>query len=304
MSWLLPLLTSPLTPLLVGLAAALVVACWALWIEPASLSNETHSLVLPGWSSHAGRLRIAVIADLHVGSPWNGLGRLDRVVAVVAAAHPDLVLLAGDFVTTEVMGGRFVPPEAIAARLGKLAAPLGVYAVLGNHDWWCDGLRVADALDRHGIRVLTNEAVRLEDGGRSFWLAGVDDIWGGKPDLEAALAQVTDSSPVILLTHNPDLFPKVPTRVALTVAGHTHGGQVRLPFIGRPVVPSVHGSRYAAGHVQEEGRHLFVTTGVGTSILGVRFRVPPEVSVLDIHPPGPVALGPRWASVTPPRSSA
>lgn len=298
MDSLLPLLTSPLTPVLVGLGLALTVACWALWIEPAGLRNETRRLVVPGWPAANGPLRIAVIADLHVGSPWNGLDRLQRVVRVAQAARPDLILLAGDFVITEVRWGHFVAPEAIAEHLGRLSAPLGVHAVLGNHDWWYDGPRVAAALRRSGVRVLQNEAVKLVGEGRSFWLAGLDDFWAGTPDLEGTLRQVSDSDPIILLTHNPDIFPTVPARVALTIAGHTHGGQVRLPLIGRPVVPSVYGARYAAGEVCEEGRHLFVTPGVGTSILGIRFRVPPEVSVLDITcratVPAAVRRGRSW----------
>jgi predicted MPP superfamily phosphohydrolase len=113
------------------------------------------------------------------------------------------------------------------------------------------------------------------------WIAGISDLWTGRHDLSAALAAVTDDlAPVLLLTHNPDVFPMVPARVTLTLAGHTHGGQVRLPFIGRPVVPSQFGARFAAGHIVEGGRHLFVATGIGTSIVPIRFRVAPTVSIL------------------------
>jgi predicted MPP superfamily phosphohydrolase len=120
-------------------------------------------------------------------------------------------------------------------------------------------------------------------GAWAFWLAGVGDLWTGTPDIEGTLRQVDTDYPVILFTHNPDIFPNVPARVSLTVAGHTHGGQVNLPLLGRPVVPSDFGQRYAYGHVVEGGRHLFVGGGVGTSIIPARFRVPPEIVILTLH---------------------
>jgi predicted MPP superfamily phosphohydrolase len=138
-------------------------------------------------------------------------------------------------------------------------------------------------IERAGVRVVEDAAERIQTRAGPVWIAGVSDVWTGHPDLRAALAAVRDeSTPVILLTHNPDIFPLVPARVALTLAGHTHGGQVRIPFIGRPVVPSRFGQRFAAGQVVEGGRHLYVATGVGTSILPVRFRVPPSVVILTI----------------------
>jgi predicted MPP superfamily phosphohydrolase len=273
----------PITIALGGVAVFALLALWALWIEPSGLRNDTTTLSLPGWPDGSGELTIALIADLHIGSPHNNLDRLDRVVKITNDARPDLILLAGDFVINGVRGGRFVPPEPIAERLAGLFAPLGVYAVLGNHDWWFDGPRVRAALEHNGIRVLVDEAIKLESGGRGFWLAGVGDLWETSHDMAAALDQVSDADPVLLVTHNPDLFSEVPDRVALTLAGHTHGGQVRIPGIGRPIVPSRFGDRYAAGHVVEGGRHLFVTPGVGTSMLPVRLLVPPEVSVLRLR---------------------
>ena len=183
-------------------------------------------------------------------------------------------------------GGTFVEPEPIAEELKRLRAPLGVYAVLGNHDWWFDGERVTRALRGAGLGVLENQAVRIERGGGAFWLAGIADLWTRTPDVHGTLRQVSTDDPVLMFTHNPDIFPGVPPRVSLTLAGHTHGGQVNLPLLGRPVVPSRFGQRYAFGHVVERGRHLFVRGGVGTSIIPVRFRVPPEVVILNLEPGG------------------
>lgn len=254
----------------------------AFWIEPAGLTVSHERVDVP-WSPRRP-LRIAVLTDLHVGSPFNGLAKLRLAVDRTNAAHPDIVCILGDLVIHGVIGGRFVAPEAIATELKGLRAPAGAFAVLGNHDGWLDHDRVEDALERSGIRVVEERAAKLDTPAGPLWLAGVSDLWTGRHDIPAALAGVEqDGAPVILLTHNPDLFPLVPDRVALTVAGHTHGGQVRLPLIGRPIVPSEFGQRFAAGHVVEGGRHLFVATGIGTSILPVRFRVPPAVTVLTVE---------------------
>ena len=278
------------TALAVAAVVLAALAVWAFWLEPASTSVRRVSLAVPGWRAEHRDVRIALLSDLHVGAPHMGLRRLRAVVERVNAEAPDLVLFAGDFViggkdhTSGVVGGTFVEPEPIAEELKALRAPLGVYAVLGNHDWWYDGERVARALRGAGVHVLENEAVRLDRGGRAFWLAGVADLWMRTPDEEGALRQVGGDDPVLLLTHNPDIFPGVPARVALTIAGHTHGGQVNLPFVGRPIVPSQFGQRYAMGHVVEGGRHLFVSGGLGTSIIPVRFRVPPELVILKLGP--------------------
>lgn len=256
---------------------------WAFWLEPSSLRNEDHELFLPSWPRECAGLRVAVLADLHVGSPFNGLAKLREIVVLTQQAEPDLILLAGDYVIHGVLGGRFSPPEAAAEALATLSAPAGVYAVLGNHDWWFDAPRVQSALESAGIPVLEDRALRIEHESCRFWLAGVSDLWEGAHDIDAALSRVPETAPAILFTHNPDLFPDVPARVTLTIAGHTHGGQVYIPGIGRPIVPSEFGERFAIGHIVESGRHLFVSSGLGTSIIPVRFLVPPEVSVLQLN---------------------
>lgn len=192
------------------------------------------------------------------------------------------MLLAGDFVIHEVVGGQFVSPEDTATALGRLRAPGGVFAVLGNHDWWLDAPRVRAALERAGIPVLDDAATQIALRDCRFWLVGVSDFWEGPHDLARAFRDVPADATVLAFTHNPDVFPEMPARVSLTVAGHTHGGQVYVPGIGRPVVPSQYGQRFAIGHVVEDGRHLFVSSGLGTSILPVRFLVPPEVSILSL----------------------
>ncbi len=267
---------------LVLLIIGLILGVWAFAAEPASLRVREYRLEIPRWPAQRSGMRIALLADLHVGSPFNGLSKLEEVVARTNSARPDLVLIAGDLVIQDVIGGRFVAPEAIAPVLGRLRAPLGVYAVLGNHDRWLDGPRVERALNQAAILTLEDKAIEISRGGPAFWLVGISDPWTAPHDIRGALAQVPAGPPVLTFMHNPDLFPRIPARVALTLAGHTHGGQVDLPFLGRRIVPSRYGERYAIGHIVEGGRHLFVTSGVGTSILPVRFRVPPEISILRV----------------------
>jgi hypothetical protein len=272
------------------LCLPILLGTWAFWIEPASLENEDHELTIPNWPSECSGLRVAVLADLHVGSPFNDLAKLAEIVAVTQKAFPDLILLAGDYVIHGVVGGEFQPPEAVAEVLATLEAPAGVFAVLGNHDWWFDAARVRDALESVSIPVLEDRASFISHGQCRFWLAGVSDWSEGRHDIGRALEAVPSDSATILFTHNPDLFPEVPSSVTLTIAGHTHGGQVFIPGIGRPIVPSAYGERFAIGHIIEEGRHLFVSSGLGTSILPVRFLVPPEMSLLILHAPSQTPL--------------
>ncbi len=247
-------------------------------IEPMRLVMRKTTITLPAWPGEFRDLRVTVFSDLHVGPPHITLARLRGIVEKANATEADLILMPGDFVETP-LGWRMAEPEAIAAELKRLRAKAGVFATLGNHDWWYDSNRVRRALEKEGIRVLDDQAVKIERQGKTFWLAGFADAWAGHPNIEGTLRQITDDAPVIAFTHNPEIFPTIPARVALTIAGHTHGGQIWLPFIGRPVIRDW---PYAIGHFIEGGRHLFVTPGIGTSIFPVRFGVPPEISLLTI----------------------
>lgn len=252
------------------------------WLVPASLKVRAVDLPL-AWP-RAEPLRVAVISDLHVGSPYYGLSRLPEIVDSINAAQPDVVCILGDFVTLGVIGGHRVPPEPIAEGLRGLHSRLGTYAVLGNHDRKFNGPEVQSALEAAGIHVLEDTAVMVQAPGGPLWLAGVSDAWTGAHNVRRALADVPDNgSPLIVLTHNPDIFPVIPPRALLTLAGHTHGGQVRLPLIGAPIVPSEYGPRYVAGEVIEGGRHLFVSTGLGTSDIPIRLGVPPTIFILTIR---------------------
>jgi predicted MPP superfamily phosphohydrolase len=239
----------------------------------------------PGWP-RGQKLTITVIADLHAGGPNMGLSRVRDVVDTANALQGDLVVLLGDYFATHRFVTERVPPPAWAGELARLKAPLGTYAVLGNHDWWFDIDGVRRALADVRIPVMQNDAVLLGPPGRQFWLAGLGDQlayflgpdrFRGVDDLPGTLTKITGPEPVVLLVHEPDIFPQVPARVSLTLAGHTHGGQIRIPFTEPTWTPSRYGARYSYGHIVEDGRHMIVSGGLGCSKVPLRLGVPPEI---------------------------
>lgn len=268
---------------LVLISIGLALGVDTLFVEPARLVVNRQELRLPTWPSELAGLRIAFLSDLHVGSPHWGLARLHELVQQVNSERADLILLGGDYLINDIWFGKHVDAESIARELGALRAPLGVFAVLGNHDWWNDGPKVRAAFEAQGVTVLDDEVRRIHFNGRSLCLLGVRDETERQRSAQKELELALPGMPLLVLMHEPDLFAELDERATLTLAGHTHGGQVDLPFLGRRVVPSRYGARYAAGHIVENGRHLFVTTGVGTSIIPVRFRVPPEIALLTLR---------------------
>lgn len=260
-------------------------------VEAATMLDVTRYRLTPrGWP--AGRkLNISVIADLHAGGPNMPVERIRDIVDTSNALRPDIVLLLGDFVATHRFVTEPVPAPVWAAELSRLNAPLGVHAILGNHDWWFHEAEIRLALKRAGIPVMENEAILLGEAGARFWLAGLGDQlavplgqgrFRGADDLPATMARIASDDPVILMVHEPDIFTKVPDRVSLTLAGHTHGGQMRVPFLWPAFVPSQYGARFAYGHIVEGGRDLIVSGGLGTSIVPMRIGVPPEIVHVEL----------------------
>jgi predicted MPP superfamily phosphohydrolase len=273
---------TPARVLAVLLPLLVLLALHAFWLEPASLRLGVHHIPAPAGLRDFGPLRIAVISDLHAGAPYIGTDKIDRVVALTNAAKPDLVLLTGDYMVQDVVGGTPMQPEVFVPHLRALRAPLGVFAVLGNHDWWDRAPHIRKVFEANGIPLLDDKQVVLTRGGRRLNLVGLFDF-ATRTDITETLAAIPKDADSLCFTHSPDVFPLLPRRCALTVAGHTHGGQVWLPIVGRMVVPSKYGQRYAHGLIAEDGKLLFVSSGIGTSIIPVRFHVPPEVSLLIVR---------------------
>lgn len=286
--------------LLAGTAAGiLTLGGYAGAVEPLLRLETTHyKLTPPNWPK-GQTLRIVALADFHACEPWMPADRIASICDHANTLGGDVIVLLGDYISGMKLVTGPVAPEAWAKALSRLKAPHGVHAVCGNHDWWQDKQAQLQklpetfahkALRAEGITVHSNTAVRLGSDEQPFWIAGLEDQWAyltgrhtqrGLDDLPGTMAQITDDAPVILLAHEPDIFPKVPERVSLTLSGHTHGGQVNL-FGWTPVVPSKFGSRYVYGHKVEENRHLIVSGGLGCSIAPIRFGSPPEILVIDL----------------------
>jgi predicted MPP superfamily phosphohydrolase len=247
-------------------------------LTPRRLRVHDVPLAVPGWPAELDGLRIAVVGDVHAGSPWFTLDRVRDVVERVVDARPDLVLLLGDHMV-DVTFGRNHDPRDVAAALSALKHAAPVVGVLGNHDWDHDGLAVRAAFEAAGLPVLEEEAVAVLDG--RLWVAGVGDLWRRKPSVPRALATVPAGAPVVLLTHNPDVVVDAPPHVQLVLAGHTHGGQVRLLGRALHTISKRTGNRWSHGWYAQD--RLYVTSGLGTSKWPVR-NVVPEVPVLVLRP--------------------
>jgi predicted MPP superfamily phosphohydrolase len=244
-----------------------------------------YALTPPGWPRQR-KLSITAMSDLQSGGPDMGLAHIEQVVEVANSLRSDLVVLLGDYIATYRFVTERVPHAVWAAELARLKAPLGVWSILGNHDWGHDLAGVRGALAGVRIPVMENDAVLLGPPGNRIWLAGIGDQlayplghgrFRGVDDLPGTLGRIKTDDPILLLVHEPDIFPRIPPRVALTLAGHTHGGQIRLPLVWPLFVPSKYGARFAYGHVVEDERHMVVSGGLGTSIVPARLGVPPEI---------------------------
>lgn len=256
---------------------------WSLGIEPRRLIVRPASLATRFWPETMAPLRIAVISDLHVGAPHVNLAKVDQVVKRVNRLQADLVVLLGDYVIRNVPFGKFVEPRLIMKRLGRLEARLGVLSVLGNHDWWYDGVAVRQALEQAGIPVLENQTTCFETGNGRFWVAGLADRTTRRPGINATLAEVPEDEPVIMLSHDPAVFPDIPARVPLTLAGHTHGGQVKVGDLSPPVHHNGHTYDHLHGWTREGTKAMFVAAGIGTSVVPMRFNVPPEIALITLR---------------------
>jgi predicted MPP superfamily phosphohydrolase len=258
---------------------------WGFFIEPNRLVVHQATIQIDNWPKELSGLRVALIGDIHTGGRFINDDKLRKIVELTNQQNPDLIVILGDYMSPNSWHSRRVEPEVTAAAMKNLRAPLGVYAVLGNHDWWYNGGKVRRAFELNGIPILEDEVAEIKWRDRSFWLAGLADLWTRPQHIDETIAKVPPGAPVIALTHNPDIFPDLPRTVPLLLAAHTHGGQIRFPLIGTPIVPSRFGPKYTAGHVYENGHHMFVTSGIGTSIMPVRFRVTPEIVILTVNGP-------------------
>ncbi len=276
-----------LTKGLLAGAGLLALGSYATIFEPNHVLVKSLDLWLPRLPAAFDGLRIAQISDIHYGE-FLGEAHLSHAINLINAARPDLVAITGDFATRPLGKDKPYPPGALntdpcATLLARLRPRLGSVAVLGNHDHATDPNFVTAALAKRGIHVLRNEAIPLEASGSRLWIAGVDDVVEDAADLRGTMSQVPPHEACVLLVHEPDIADSVcKFPVDLQLSGHTHGGQIRVPFLGAPVLPD-YGHKYPLGHYQIGDLQLYTNPGVGVITLPIRFDCPPEITVFTLH---------------------
>lgn len=271
-------------------------ATWGFIVEPNLLVVNNYKLKLRKWSPQLNGFKIVAISDIHAGSNFVTENKIKQIVAEANAQNPDLIVLLGDYVSPTLFERQKLkmPVPLIARNLSGLRSKYGVYAVLGNGDEAFGKEEVRDKFEEVGIKVLSDEVTGIDINGEKLFLLGMQnkmrlgDWHVISEHLKQVLADTERNSNLIVLVHNPDYLPvitgalSISDNLCLILAGHTHGGQVRLPFIGAPVIPSINGQKYASGHIRDQDTDMFITTGIGTSLIPVRFGVPPEIAFLTL----------------------
>jgi uncharacterized protein len=257
----------------------------SLLIEPNRPRLVRKDIPLRRWPSHLDGFTIALLSDFHY-DPYFSVHPIRSAISTVNAMHPDLVVLTGDFVSVPLFGEHekgAADAEPCAELLRNLQCPRGLWAVLGNHDAFTDPERVTDALHTHGIRVLSNQSVPIESNGARFWLAGVDDVLAKTADLDKTLHDIPSGEATVLLAHEPDYADRVVRHpVDLQLSGHSHGGQVRFPFLPPLYLPDL-AKKYISGLYRIGDLTLYTNAGIGTITIPVRFNCPPEITLLTLR---------------------
>lgn len=240
------------------------------------------SVEVGDWPAGQAPLKILLLSDIHVAGPDMPPERLERIVGDLNRLKPDLILIAGDLVSEKRSATHIYTPAEVVAPLGGLRAPLGVVVAPGNHDHWFRPDALRGELEKRGLRVLQNDAVKLGP----LIVGGVDDDYSGHDDVPATLAAMDrlGAGVPLLLTHSPDVVPDLSRPVAAVFAGHTHCGQIRFPFAGALTYVSRYGDRFACGDIDDKGQRVFVGAGLGTSILPLRFNTPPDAWLITLKP--------------------
>ena len=287
--------------IIVGFSVLIIIGllcvAYSYFIEPRRLVVNEQKLFIKNWNPAFENFKIVAVSDIHGGSNGVTEEKLREVVVRINEQNADIVVLLGDYVS---QGGKYdaglkMPMATIAQNLKGISAKYGVYAVLGNHDGWFDDAATRVNLESAGMKVLESEVAIIEKDGQKLRIAGLKDHlkmqdWKKFSDeAKKVLSATENQGDVVVLEHSPDVLPAITgdllisNDLKLMLSGHTHGGQVWFPVLGSLIVPSSFGQKYAYGHIKDRDLDLFVTCGIGTSILPFRFLMPPEIAVLEIH---------------------
>lgn len=261
---------------------------WGFLIEPGLMIFRYLPIEVANWPTLPKPVKIVLLSDLHVGMLHQSTDRLRDLVHRINVEEPDMIALLGDYLTASSLPPvlhQEIAPETIAGILRNLRARLGVYAVLGNHDCWinCRGMR--KALEKVGIPVLNHARRRIGPAGAGgWWLLGLADRSEVHPNWNALFQGIAPTDAIMIMGHDPAWFQELPptSPPVLMVSGHTHGGQISLPWIGPLALPTPIPLAWAHGHIVIGNRHLVVTSGIGTTVLPIRVNVPPEVMILQV----------------------
>lgn len=273
---------------LAGMIIGLILLGYTYFIEPDRLVVKEVSLNVPNWSRELNGFKVVAVSDIHGGSHAITEEKIRSIVGQINAQNPDIVVMLGDFVS-QVHDDKSIkdrdlkmPIETIVQNLSGLKTKFGVFVVIGNHDWWYDEKKCRMEFEKVGFTVLENETKSFAVNNTTVNILGIEDFWKREiVNVNGVLDKLPIQENIIGITHNPDSFEQTPDSLAILFAGHTHGGQVNFPFIGAPIVPSK--KEFTAGHIEKNGKNLYVTTGIGTSGLPFRFRVPPEIVVVTLN---------------------
>jgi uncharacterized protein len=266
-------------------AGAIALAGDGLLLEPNRPRVVRQNFFLPRWPERLNGFTIALLSDFHY-DPYFSIHPMRAAIPMVNSLRPDLIVLAGDFVSVPIIGSErkgALAAEPCAQLLRQLTAPHGLWAIMGNHDYLTDGKHVTSALQAENIRVLANQSEAIERDGARFWLAGVNDVLSFTADLSKTLHNVPAGEAVVLLAHEPDFADEAARfPIDLQLSGHSHGGQIRIPLLPPFFLPEM-AQKYFRGTYHIGPLTLYTTAGLGTVSVPVRLNCPPEITLLTLH---------------------
>lgn len=266
--------------ILIILVGAISFLIYAKFLEPNRLVISRAELFLPNWNDDLNGFKIGLISDIHIGTGNIDLKKLDKIVEKMNSQNPDLIILLGDFDAKYIKLSK-IPQKDISQSLAKLKAPYGVISILGNHDYNPPEI-VKNILQNANIKILENTNTFIYPENKKIQIIGFKDMWHYKLNPEKIIRNNCSNIPTIILSHNPDIFPKIPPCTTLTLSGHTHGGEIYVPIFGAPFIPSKFNLKYRKNYVVENNKHLYVSGGIGT-LSGFRTFNPPEIVILTLN---------------------